>query len=893
MEKFNKSLQRAVSENDIKEVEKRLSKNSQYYDVAKSTEGAECVNKCLHDVITHGNVDMIKLLVMNGADVNFENYIHQSVLSKAIYIENKADCLEITKFLLEKGANINHEATNGQSDFMFLMASGKLQYAYLMDLIKSVKNFNEHDCRTGGSYLHMVSCRPYDESKVAMLKILLTRGIPINGKDNNDDTPAHLMATIACAESLRFLLDQGADIRSRNRFGETILHNLASSNEFDGFSESLNLLIERGVDINEVDYKGRSVVHHSLLSKDTKCNAIKTMLKCGIKLNVKDNKLRNEMHYAVEEINAVAYSQEDVENRAEVIKFLANIGVPIDEGDIDGITPLHFATTKDELDILVTLLDLGADVTKRTRTGATALHWACKIYNMAHVLIHWHLWNDHSINIQDKYGSTPLHWAVWFRSLSVAQSLLQVGAKVNIKDNNGNSPLDLAQKLNYNDFSVLLTTYETLEPNSLKMSLECHGTDLIRACPLLRYIRKSNDEICIDEYLEHARLHETSVKQFINTVVELPNMGLYYDIQENQTIPAVFDNLMHKLARNVEQRNPLFRCELHLAGSMLEGTKVNISDEFDYIWNLKEFNKAFNPVQSNTFPKGFVKLLLKPEVSKSYFTDYIDADCFLDCKLLIRHFYSLLNEELNKLLEYRNKDQFEYISCVKYLDDICCSVSNLGFLYFGQEAKMMTISVDVVPAIWLGEWLPKGFPADNLMLLHETKADTIFSAVFKTPDRFHVKDFTLFYRLSYVYMEQRILKNIPHHIKKGYIILKSLAESGYFPMVIDHDKGRHVKQYITSYYLKTCFLHLLESSRREGSVDFEEVPESDEASKLISITWARKITDYFKTCIQDLFLPSYFDPQKNLTGVQGIQGVYDQSVFLHMISLLRTILDMF
>ena len=894
MELFQDSLEKAVLINDVESVEQLLSERDQLQDDnnPQSIKTIEYLSTSLFKAVTHGHLEMVQLLVRKGADVNYENAFKQSVLSTAILGGNGEERLDVLKYILQKGSNINHKTINGQTDAMHLIASGKLTCAYLTSILDSVENIDEHDYRTGGSYLHVICTHPYDEHKTSLIEKLLERGLPINGKDNNDDTPLHLVGSIACCQSLKFLLQKGADIRATNRLGEMVLHSLASSNEIEGFEESLNVLIDSGVDINTVDFKGRSAIHHALLSKDTDISGIRTLLKYGANINVKDYRSRNEMHFAVNEFNVCTYTLQDIDTRTEVIKFLASLGVHINEGDEDGVTPLHFATMKDDLDILVMLLDLGADITMKTKTGATPLHWACQFYNMVHVLIHWHAQNDQDLNTQDTFGSTALHWAVWFRSFSAIQSLLQEGADVDIKDNSGNSPSDLALKLNYNDFSVLLKTYTTLEPKELKDATECHGSDPILACPLLRYIRKVNGDILSEEYIVHARPHETIMKEFINTVLEYDNMGLYYNIDENQTIPNIFKGLMDMLVHRVEYRIPLFQGKLSLAGSLLEGTKVKLTDEFDYLWELEEFSKAFVPVESNTYPKGFVKLLLNHDLStETQFRRYIDKNNFLNCRLFLRHFYSVLNEELEQLLKDPDNDQFKPISCVKPLDDIHSSISNFIFLFFGQNAKMMKISVDVVPTIRLGKWLPEKFVAEDLLMLQTLREELQFSAVFKTPERFHVNNYNMFYRLSYAYMEQHILKKIPRHIKKGYILLKAMAESGYFPRVIDHDNHRNVKQYVTSYQLKTCFLHLLELSSRDGSLDAEKSNIVDEKS--IGIKWARNIVNYYKTCIENGSLPSYFDREKNLIGVIGIEGVYDQEVFQGLISLFLTLLDMY
>ncbi len=48
-------------------------------------------------------------------------------------------------------------------------------------------------------------------------------------------------------------------------------------------------------------------------------------------------------------------------------------------------------------------------------------------------------------NIQNKYGSTPLHEAAYWGLVDVVKLLLMYGADPTVKDKDGKTPLDLAR----------------------------------------------------------------------------------------------------------------------------------------------------------------------------------------------------------------------------------------------------------------------------------------------------------------------------------------------------------------------------------------------------------------------------------------------------------------
>lgn len=864
--------------------------------VLTTEEVKEALGESLYHAAILGHYEIVRYLVKNGAEVNYEDPLKQSVLLQTIMSAASEESDEILKFLLQNGANINHRSINGQTDFMFLMASSRLNYLFLTKFLDAVFEIRETDLRTGGSYLHMVFNRPADENKTLIMKKLLDKGLDVNGKDNNDDTPLHLMAAIADCESMRFLVENGADVQARNRLGENVLHTLVSSNEFDGFPHSLNFLMEMGININETDLNGKTAIHHALMSKDTDEKAIEEILKLGIKINVKDIYGRNELYEAIKEVDA-EYSPSDLDRRAAVIRILANAGVDVNEGDMYGITPLHLATTRGDLEILVTLLDAGADVTKKTKSGATVLHWSCKIYNMAHVLIHCYLSEGYDINAVDKYGSTALHWAVWYRMSSSSQSLLQVGSDYTIKDSSGNTPVDLAKKLLFTKFLDLVANdnYKRLEGLALQDPvIECDGSDPFHACPFLHYVRKEEGRLCVDEYIEHLRCHDASLAECIQTSLEIQSMGLFYDIEENSSVPEIMDNLMQCLNNRVGERNPLFRCKLKLSGSVYQGTKVSLPNEFDYLWILIEFCETFSPVESPAFPESFVKLKLRSVVDEPRFTRYLTKGNLLDSRLLIRDFHKIVNEELVCLLRGENHGQFHNIVCLKLLNEISCTNSSLSFQFFGKEAKCFGISIDIVPTIWFQDWKPREFKAVDLGtgdIAGEHPCS--FHVIIKTPDRCHVEDFSFFFRISYAYLEQCIMRKVPKVMKKGYILLKILGESGYLPKVVDHDNNRTLMQYLTSYHLKTCFLHEVDSWRHgttceeglKGSTDSEE-------NNSIALTWARKIIDRYEKSVREKFLATFFEPKRNLLGLQGKEDAMTESdIFQGMVNLLKYLIN--
>jgi ankyrin repeat protein len=123
------------------------------------------------------------------------------------------------------------------------------------------------------------------------------------------------------------------------------------------------------------------------------------------------------------------------------VRELLAAGTPIDERDEEGVTPLMIAANFDQLNVFRALLEGGADPNATDIRGQSVLHYAATFG--APRLVQALLEKKPAVNARDGLGETPLMAAL---TPKVMQLLLEAGADVNIRRNDGLTVLDLHER---------------------------------------------------------------------------------------------------------------------------------------------------------------------------------------------------------------------------------------------------------------------------------------------------------------------------------------------------------------------------------------------------------------------------------------------------------------
>ena len=156
-------------------------------------------------------------------------------------------------------------------------------------------------------------------------------------------------------------------------------------------------------------------------------------------------------------------------NDTTLVRNLIKNGFDLNKKNELGQAPLHIACALGKKDIVLLLLDAGADVNiLENQTGASPLHKAAQsgVVEIAKLLL------EHGafINLQaPTHGHTPLIDAVWHEKPEMVIYLLKHGANPDILASDGSTAMEWAIRTNNpNKFTSILNKYEK---NSLKNEL--------------------------------------------------------------------------------------------------------------------------------------------------------------------------------------------------------------------------------------------------------------------------------------------------------------------------------------------------------------------------------------------------------------------------------------
>ncbi len=243
-------------------------------------------------VIHHMSDDKLNLLIQKGAKTDIADINGQTPLMKAVNTN-----IEIVKTLIENGADINAKDNHGTSVLMYAATLGKLEIRdkMIMFLINSGANIQAKNNEGNTAFDFYINLVNYDN--------LIFRGL---GKDY---IILHSNEGGKDLEILKLLYQENSNFNTKDIYGNSLMHNCIYEN-YD--NELINYFIENGAKVNIKNDAGNTPFLLCTIAKNWE--KAELMLNNGAEPNITNNKKESALDLLLI----------DIMNKIEIEKYLQN-----------------------------------------------------------------------------------------------------------------------------------------------------------------------------------------------------------------------------------------------------------------------------------------------------------------------------------------------------------------------------------------------------------------------------------------------------------------------------------------------------------------------------------------------------------------------------------------
>ncbi|XP_028924250.1 transient receptor potential cation channel subfamily A member 1 [Ornithorhynchus anatinus] len=420
----------------------------------------------LHLAVQACHNDVVKVLLQHpGTDVDLEGENRNSAIMFACHMDNS----EALQLLVERRAKacksnkwgyfpIHLAAFSGAKKCMdIILEYGEKEGCSRIDHINLLNHAKS-------SPLHLA----VQSGDLEMIQKCLKHGAQVDLEESGKCTALHFAATQGATEIVKLMIayagdDRMVDAQDGNK--ETLLHRASLFDHYD----LADYLISKGANIDSIDSEGRSPL--LLATASASWNIVNLLLAKGANVEIKDHLGRNFLHLAVLQPHGLNHlrqeflqmqgikalvKEEDVEG-CTPLHYACRQGVPLSVNNLLGLnvsinskskdkkSPLHFAANFGRINTCKRLLRDVTDsrlLNEGDQEGMTPLHLAAK---NGHDKVVQYLIRKGALFLSDHRGRTALHHAALGGYTQTLHVILDTNLKCTDQlDEDGNTALHLA-----------------------------------------------------------------------------------------------------------------------------------------------------------------------------------------------------------------------------------------------------------------------------------------------------------------------------------------------------------------------------------------------------------------------------------------------------------------
>ncbi|XP_064651249.1 ankyrin-3-like [Lineus longissimus] len=818
----------------------------------------------------------------DGADSREKGFddrrLMDAIEGHALIIAIEKEQADVVEQLLEQGANVE---TKGNKNWSLLHLASQSGHGRIVSQLLTKGADIEAKTNLGLSPLTIASKHGHE----VVVGLLLDQGGDISAKEKRDWSPIHFASQNGHENVIKLLLDGGADIETKTNEQRSPL--LLASRY--GHETIVQLLLDRGADIEAYSYRGDTPL--SMAAHHGHENVVRLLLDRGAKIDTQQ----------VQGFSPLAMAA--VNGHVNVVKLLLDRGAQIESKNVTEWTPIHGAAYFGKLDVMRILLERGADIESKNDRGQSPLNHTATLGKVD--VFEFLIQNGADCHSNDVDGFSPLENSIIHGQVDLVKYLL---TSITDEDQVRNlmGKLTFAAKYGKKDvitfMAGLFKRFQSFQEELLSSMaaaishghFECvrllhslgatpHsiGRDRLMNCltecgsvDIHLYLLVAGvdlDAVDTSGYKAHDYLYcssridwdifknalsprvQTSVtanreKIPTTSLVDFPGLGsirsLPLDIRSNLK-RTILDNVT-RITEKTKERYLMTTKEI---GSMAESTKVGFPDEFDIILQDTE-----------TFaPDGLV------DVGHGY-KRYDSDKC---------HMNSSKTFHTDTWVYLKPKDDtLTSMPTGVAGDGAACTCIKMRYQDEENRRQGLMVSVDLVPVLHFADWPSNAIQSTWMMNSEELKAHG-YQLVARPPHKnssfgqsFHGAERERLYRITFSLLEVKHFKGLEDRVKDAYILTKCLR-SPVVCQVVVRDEGvvHFVGEFITSYFLKTVFMHNVEDFRNH------ERPLVEMAYILYS---------HLEYYLSHGFIPMFWMPKINLLEGVDINAVKCHKVAAHM-----------